>query len=113
MKVAIKYCGGCNPDYDRVALVRHIEKGLHGKVEFVSAEDEDIDLVLAVEGCKTACADLSAFKGTKVRIISKVEDVEEFLSIEQGAGRRMRKWECGMRKWELNLSITEGGRLRR
>ena len=85
MKVAIKYCGGCNPDYDRVALVKCIEKSLHGKVEFVSAEDEDIDLVLAVEGCKTACADLSVFKGIKIRFINRIEDAAEVLSIEHGA----------------------------
>jgi hypothetical protein len=85
MKVAIKYCGGCNPDYDRVALVKRIEERLIGKVEFVSAEDENIDLVLAVEGCNTACADLSAFKGTNIRFITKVEDAEEFLCIVHGA----------------------------
>jgi len=85
MKVAIKYCGGCNPDYDRVALVKYIEKSLHGKVEFVSAEDENINLVLAVEGCKTACADLSAFKDIKIRFITKIEDAEEFLCLEHGA----------------------------
>ena len=84
LKVAIKYCGGCNPDYDRIALVRFIKKSLIGKVEFVSAEDEDIDLVLAVEGCKTACADLSTFKGTKIRFITKIEDAEEFLRIAHG-----------------------------
>ena len=85
MKVAIKYCGGCNPDYDRVALVKYIEKSLHGKVEFVSAEDENINLVLAVEGCKTACADLSAFKDIRIRFITKIEDAEEFLCLEHGA----------------------------
>ena len=85
MKVAIKYCGGCNPDYDRVALVKYIEKSLHGKVEFVSAEDENINLVLAVEGCKTACADLNAFKGIKIRFITKIEDAEELLCTEHGA----------------------------
>jgi hypothetical protein len=79
LKVAIKYCGGCNPDYDRVALVNCIGKSLHGKVEFVSAEDENIDLVLAVEGCKTACADLSAFKGTKILFITKIEDAGDFV----------------------------------
>jgi len=83
LKVAIKYCGGCNPDYDRVVLVKRIEERLNGKVEFVSAEDENIDLVLAVEGCKTACADLSAFKGIKIRFVKKIEDVE-FLCIEHG-----------------------------
>ncbi len=79
LKVAIKYCGGSNPDYDRVALVKRSEERLKGKVEFVSAEDENIDLVLAVEGCKTACADLSAFKGNKIHFITKIEDAENFV----------------------------------
>ena len=87
MKVAIKYCGGCNPDYDRVALVKRIEERLIGKVEFVSAENDNIDPVLAVEGCKTACADLSAFKGTNIRFITKIEDAAEFLCIEHRVKR--------------------------
>ena len=79
MKIAIKYCGGCNPDFDRVALVKRIEKRLKGKAELVSQEDDGIDLVLGVEGCKTACADLGVFKGLKIFIISKIEDAEELL----------------------------------
>lgn len=78
MKVAIKYCGGCNPFYDRVALVRRIKTRLAGRVEFVAAGHEQIDLVLAVEGCKTACADLSHFDGKKIRVITYPEDAEEF-----------------------------------
>jgi len=85
LKVGIKYCGGCNPAYDRVALADYIKDSLHGRVEFLSLDSEVIDLVLAVEGCKTACADLSAFKGTKTRIITKIKDAEEFLCIEHGA----------------------------
>ena len=28
VKRAVKYCGGCNPRYDRVALVRQLEKDI-------------------------------------------------------------------------------------
>jgi len=76
LKVEIKYCGGCNPYYDRVALVKRIERRLQGQVEFVSAANDDVDLVLAVEGCNTACADLSSFDGKEIRIISKTEDAD-------------------------------------
>ena len=79
LKVGIKYCGGCNPYYDRVALVRQLEKRLAGKVEFVSADNDDVDLVLAVEGCNTACADLSPFDGNKIRVITQVKDAESFI----------------------------------
>ena len=79
LKVGIKYCGGCNPYYDRVALVKRIERRLKGKVAFVSAADDDVDLVLAVEGCNTACADCSSFDGKKIRIITQLEDADDFI----------------------------------
>ena len=79
MRVGLKYCGGCNPEYDRVFLVRHIEESLQGLIEFVSPESEGVELVLAVEGCGTACADLSAFQGMEIRIIYNTEGVERFI----------------------------------
>ena len=47
LKVGIKYCGGCNPGYDRVALADYIKKSLHGRVEFVPLDNEKIDFVRA------------------------------------------------------------------
>ena len=79
LKVGIKYCGGCNPYYDRVALVESLEKRLGSKVVFVSPDCKDVDLVLAVEGCSTACADLNSFKYKGTRIISHPEDAEDFI----------------------------------
>jgi hypothetical protein len=79
IKVGIKYCGGCNPYYDRVALVDRIKSRLKDKAEFVSPSDDDVDLVLAVEGCQTACADLNAFQGKTVHIITRKEDADKFL----------------------------------
>jgi hypothetical protein len=79
LKVGIKYCGGCNPYYDRVALVKQIESRLRGKVEFVSPDGDHVDLVLAVEGCQTACADLTSYRGKTVHIITRKEDADRFL----------------------------------
>ena len=79
LRIGLKYCGGCNPTYDRVALVKKIQKHLQGKVEFVSPERKDVDLILAVQGCSTACADLSAFQGLRIRTITNIEDGENFI----------------------------------
>ena len=79
LKIGIKYCGGCNPGYDRVALVKQIEKSLQGKVEFVSPESQDVALILAVQGCSTACADLSAFQGMEIRTITNIEGAEKLI----------------------------------
>jgi len=79
LKVGIKYCGGCNPGYDRVALADFIKNSLHGRVEFVSLDSEVVDLILAVEGCKTCCADLSAFEDKQIYFIAQIEDAGKFL----------------------------------
>ncbi len=65
--------------YDRVALADYIKKSLHGRVEFVPLDSEVVDMVLAVEGCKTCCADLSAFEGKPIHFISQIEDAGKFL----------------------------------
>ena len=79
LKVGVKYCGCCNPGYYRVALADYIKNSLHGRVEFVSLDCEVVDLVLAVEGCKTCCADLTAFEGKRIHFISQLEDAGKFL----------------------------------
>ena len=79
VRVGLKYCGGCNPEYDRIALVRHIEESLQGKVAFVTPESEGVGLILAVEGCSTACADLSAFQGVEIRVITNIEGAKRFI----------------------------------
>ena len=79
LKVGIKYCGGCNPGYDRVALADYIKKSLHGRAAFVPLDHERIDLVLAVAGCKTCCADLSSFEGKQIYFIAQIEDAGKFL----------------------------------
>jgi hypothetical protein len=54
LKISVKYCGGCNPQYDRVELVEKIRASLKDKAELVSRESKGSDMVLAVQGCSTA-----------------------------------------------------------
>ena len=79
MRIGLKYCGGCNPGYDRVDLAQQIEENLLGKAEFVSPGSEDVNLILAVQGCSTACADLSDFHGMEIRIVTTIEDADKFV----------------------------------
>jgi hypothetical protein len=79
LKIGLKYCGGCNPGYDRVSIKDQIEKSLKDKILFVSQESDDKEMILAIEGCKIACADLSDFQGLKIWKITSVEDAEEFI----------------------------------
>jgi len=79
LRVGVKYCGGCNPEYDRVTLVEQIKERLEGKVSFVLPESEGVDIILAVHGCRTACADLSGFRGIEILTVSGNEEGKKFV----------------------------------
>jgi len=55
-RVAIKFCGGCNPTIDRGQLARSIRENLTGLVHWVPSEEE-VDLLLIISGCLSACVD--------------------------------------------------------
>lgn len=79
IRVGIKYCGGCNPEYDRAALVEMLKRRLAGRVEFVAYDAGNVDKVLAVEGCPTACADLSGIDNCEIIIIKSPEEANRVI----------------------------------
>ena len=84
IKVGLKYCGGCKPNYDRVELVRQIQERLKDKAQFVAPDTDGVTLIAAVQGCPTACADLSAFDGRQIFLITSAQDAQTFIDrIEQ------------------------------
>jgi hypothetical protein len=83
--VGIKYCGGCNPEYDRVGVVEHIEKTLKDKIEIVRPESGNVDLILSINGCSTACADMEPFEGLEIHTITGIEDSSRFIKAIRGS----------------------------
>lgn len=56
--VGLKYCGGCNPQIDRSALVEEINKLLPpGRQLATEQSAEPWEKAVLVCGCPTACAD--------------------------------------------------------
>lgn len=55
MKVGIKYCGGCNPHYERSEIARRLRQDFP-EVDLVRADAPDVDIVAVVCGCPVACA---------------------------------------------------------
>ena len=54
-RVALKYCGGCDPGYDRVEYFRKIQNAGEDLIEWVTMEDNDFEAILVISGCDTAC----------------------------------------------------------
>ena len=62
----VRYCGGCNPRYDRTALVGRLAERCPN-VRFVRAESgREYDALLVVGGCCACCADISGLAGRRV-----------------------------------------------
>ena len=59
--VGVRYCGGCNPRYDRVAAVRELQRRFPEAV-FAPGEPGH-SLVLVACGCSARCADVSDLHG--------------------------------------------------
>lgn len=74
-KVGFRYCGGCNPRYDRGGMVRRI-MAKHPEWETgVAAEGVDYDLLVVVGGCSACCA---AYEQYQAKEVLKVwEDLED------------------------------------
>ncbi len=79
LKIGLKYCGGCKPDYDRVALAEEIRARLGPSAVFVRPDSEAVDLILAVQGCPTACADLTPFGHLPVWPITSPDGAGPFI----------------------------------
>jgi 4-hydroxybutyrate CoA-transferase len=68
VNIGIKYCGGCNPKFDRKAFVEEL-KSRHKDINFeIASETSNYELVFLVNGCSRAC--VSKNKYSFKRIIS-------------------------------------------
>ena len=62
MTAAVKYCGGCNPRYDRTGALAELKAALPG-VRFVpAAPGQAADALLVLCGCTARCADLTGLE---------------------------------------------------
>ena len=68
-KVAVKFCGGCNPRYDRGEAYRTIAGELKDEAEFeIAREGVPYDVLLIIRGC-TQCPYLYETIDARERVI--------------------------------------------
>ena len=54
-RIALKYCGGCNPTFDRAEYVKKIQSAAGDRIEWATLDDAAWDGILLIHGCNTAC----------------------------------------------------------
>ena len=85
LRIGIKFCGGCNPEFDRGLMANRIAETLKGKAKVVPLEEGEVEAVIAVEGCPTACADLDSFSDVPIYKITSEEEGDRFVErVAQG-----------------------------
>lgn len=59
MTVAVKFCGGCNPRYDRRAALESLQASLPGLCFRPARPGQPAQALLVLCGCTARCADLT------------------------------------------------------
>ena len=76
-KIGIKYCGGCNPTYERLEVIQAVQSRLGDRFLFVRPDQRDLDGMLLINGCVRSCAiENLAHRKTAYFSISGEEDLE-------------------------------------
>jgi len=55
-KIGIRYCGGCNPRYERVEMIQGVQSVVGDQFLFIRHDQKDLDGLITVSGCPRACA---------------------------------------------------------
>lgn len=73
-RIALKYCGGCNPGFDRVQYFKAIQNAAGNRIKWVSLDELDYETVLVIYGCEVECPVADVARITHGRIISVRDD---------------------------------------
>jgi hypothetical protein len=55
-RIGVKYCGGCNPTYERVNMLQQVQSLFKGQLIFLRHDEPDIEVIVLLSGCHRACA---------------------------------------------------------
>jgi hypothetical protein len=92
MLVAIKYCGGCNPYYDRTALVNRLKEELAAEVEFAPPGTADCDVGVIISGCVRRCLLPGVFNAKFGTVyVTKEEDYDKTLAFIRDANEKWKQ----------------------
>ncbi len=113
MKVGIKFCGGCNPRYDRRKELTKLQQGMTG-VEWVTDNSVICDYWLVACGCVRECVDISRLIASKeVLVLTNTMDYRNAKEIldkgrQEESGKKEKKTIQIGQTETLSLLVDEG-----
>lgn len=61
MKIGVKFCGGCNPKYNRSQFLKDICSQIEYEISYAK-ENENYNLLLVINGCTSMCCSVDQLK---------------------------------------------------
>lgn len=61
MKIGVRFCGGCNPRFDRGLALEKIRECKPNDEFLHAVEGEEYDMLLVIGGCTNCCASFDHF----------------------------------------------------
>lgn len=78
MIISVKYCGGCNPRYERSNIVKNLKERFP-EADIRLGETKEADAALVICGCSAACADTDGWFGPYGRFVIWKESAQSDL----------------------------------
>ncbi|MTK14263.1 MAG: hypothetical protein F8N39_20025 [Clostridiaceae bacterium] len=73
MNIGVKYCGGCNPKYDRSKFLYTLKKFFNYEFE-IAKINKVHDVIIVLCGCTSCCADHRQFKFKYEKVLVRSEE---------------------------------------
>ncbi len=85
MDICVKYCGGCNPRYDRKKIVDRIKEDFND-VNIITQRDKmTCDFAVIIAGCTSACVNHDNIEGRCGKFI--IKDIKDYLNLRENLAR--------------------------
>lgn len=90
IKVAVQFCGGCDPAYERVEYLEKIKSAAGNRIRWVSIKDGEFEAILVISGCAKACPEERLCRAVPIVSLKTDEPDPQLVAdmlVEKGAKR--------------------------
>ncbi len=69
MLCGVKFCGGCNPRFERGKVLEQLKEYFEGRISFEYAQEQIVyDVLLIIAGCTNCCASYCEYESRQGNI---------------------------------------------
>jgi 4-hydroxybutyrate CoA-transferase len=89
MNICVKYCGGCNPRYDRKKIIEYLNNDFQEINIILQADIGVCDFVVVISGCRSSCVNHDNIDGKYGKFV--VKDIKDYEILKETISEIMDK----------------------